>query len=231
MGRSREVDAWLAKYDNPMKAVVQRIRTIVLDADARMDECIKWQAPTFTYRGNLASFYPKSRQHASLMFHQGAHIPGTHARLEGSGDTSRVLKIGSVAEADAARPDIERIVRAWCDWRDDEAAGGRTAPARAAKKSAARAAKKTSPANAAKKASSSRAAKKTSPANAAKKASSSRAAKKTSPANAANKASSSRAAKKAPPARAAKTSSGAKKASPSTASKKSAGSTARKKRT
>jgi hypothetical protein len=103
-----------------MKDVVQRVRDIVLQADARIDECIKWQAPTFIYRGNLASFYPKSKQHASLMFHQGAQIPGAHPRLEGSGDISRVLKIGSLAEADSARADIEHVVRAWCDWRDAE---------------------------------------------------------------------------------------------------------------
>ena len=132
MGRSREVDAWFERYDNPMKDVVQRVRTIVLAADPRIDECIKWQAPTFTYRGNLASFYPKSKQHASLMFHLGARIPGKHPRLEGTGGTSRVMKLGSVREADAARADIERIARAWCQWRDAEADGPKgsgTAPA------------------------------------------------------------------------------------------------------
>ena len=113
-----EVDAWFARYDNPMKDVVQRVREIVLDADPRVDECIKWQAPTFTYKGNIASFYPKSRQHASLMFHQGAKIPGSFPRLEGSGDTSRVLKVADLEELEAARPELESIVRAWCDWRD-----------------------------------------------------------------------------------------------------------------
>jgi uncharacterized protein YdhG (YjbR/CyaY superfamily) len=117
MARSKEVDAWFERYDNPMKDVVQRIREIVLGADARMDECIKWQAPTFTFEGNLASFFPKSKQHASLMFHLGAQIPGEHPRLEGDSDKGRVLKIGSVAEANAAKKDIEKIVRAWCEWR------------------------------------------------------------------------------------------------------------------
>jgi hypothetical protein len=117
MGRSKEVDAWFARYENPMKDVVQRIRAIILGADSRIEECIKWQAPTFTYQGNLASFFPKSKQHASLMFHLGAKIPGKHPRLEGSGDTGRVLKLGSVAEANAAKKDIEKIVRAWCEWR------------------------------------------------------------------------------------------------------------------
>ena len=122
MGRSKAVDTWFRSYDNPMRDVVLRMREIILAADPRMGECIKWQAPTFTYEGNLASFYPKSKQHASLMFHRGAKIPGTFPRLEGDGDTSRVLKIGSVAEADAAKPELEKIVRAWCDWRDAPAA-------------------------------------------------------------------------------------------------------------
>jgi uncharacterized protein YdhG (YjbR/CyaY superfamily) len=130
VGRNPEVDAWFERYENPMKPVVERIRAIVLKADRRVDECIKWQAPTFVYRGNLASFFPKSKQHASLMFHAGARIPGDHPRLEGDGETGRVLKIATVAEANAAKKDIERIVRAWCDWRDAEEAP----PARGKKK-------------------------------------------------------------------------------------------------
>ena len=90
----------------------------MLDADPRIDECIKWQAPTFTYKGNLASFYPRSKDHASLMFHTGAQIPGSYPRLEGSGDTSRVMKVGSVSDAEAARAELEAIVRAWIAWRD-----------------------------------------------------------------------------------------------------------------
>src|SRR5688572_11517459 len=113
MPRSKDVDAWFARYENPMKDVVQKIRAAVLAADARIGECIKWQAPTFTYRGNLASFFPKSKQHASLMFHVGAKIPGKYPRLEGTGGTSRVMKLRSVAEVTAAKRDITRLVRAW----------------------------------------------------------------------------------------------------------------------
>ncbi|HYK97222.1 MAG TPA: DUF1801 domain-containing protein [Candidatus Acidoferrales bacterium] len=115
--RSKEVDAWFKRYDNPKKDVVMRIREIVLAADPRIEESIKWQAPTFTYNGNLASFYPKSKDHASLMFHTGAKIPGTYPRLEGTGATSRVMKIATIAEANKAEAEIEKIVRSWCAWR------------------------------------------------------------------------------------------------------------------
>ena len=125
MPTNSAVDAWFARYDNPMKDVVLRVREIVLGADPRIEECIKWQAPTFTFEGNLASFFPKSKQHASLMFHVGARIPGKHPRLEGTSGTGRVMKIRSVAEADGARRDIEAVVRAWCVWRASERAGAR----------------------------------------------------------------------------------------------------------
>jgi len=111
-----------------MKAVVMRIREIILAADPRIDAFIKWQAPTFTYLGNIASFYPKSRQHSGLMFHQGAKIPGSHPRLEGTGDTSRVVKIASLAQAEEDRDDLERIVRAWCTWRTSQGADTKPAP-------------------------------------------------------------------------------------------------------
>lgn len=120
MSKSREVDAWFAKYDNPMKPVVLRMREIILGADRRVEECIKWQAPTFTYKGNLASFFPKSKQHASLMFHQGAKIPGKHPLLVGDAEQGRSVKLATVADVNKAKPALVKIVKAWCDWRDAE---------------------------------------------------------------------------------------------------------------
>jgi len=132
--KRKAVTDWFATYENPMKAVVMRVREIVLGADERVDECIKWQAPTFTFEGNIASFFPKSKQHASLMFHEGASIPGKHPRLEGTAEKGRVLKIASVAEADEAKGEIEAIVRAWCAWKAAATSPGRqqtqTRPAR-----------------------------------------------------------------------------------------------------
>jgi hypothetical protein len=94
------------------------VRQVVLRADRRISETIKWQAPTFFYRGNLASFYPKSKAHVSLMFHVGATIPGDFPSLEGTGDTSRVMKFIDAADLVAKTPELRRLVKAWCDQRD-----------------------------------------------------------------------------------------------------------------
>jgi hypothetical protein len=113
-----EVDAWFDEYDNPMKDVVQRVRQIIMAADERMEEAIKWQAPTFMYKGNLASFFPKSKQHASLMFHTGAQIPGDFPHLEGDGDKARTMKVPDLETAEARKGELESIVKAWIEMKD-----------------------------------------------------------------------------------------------------------------
>jgi hypothetical protein len=116
--RNPEVDGWLASYENPMKPLVERVRDIVLDADDRIGETIKWSTPTFVYKGNLASFQPRAKQFVSLLFHTGASIPGDHALLEGGGDTARYARLENAADIEARRGELEAIVRAWCDARD-----------------------------------------------------------------------------------------------------------------
>jgi hypothetical protein len=116
--RNPEVDGWLASYENPMKPLVERVRDIVLDADERIGETIKWSTPTFVYKGNLASFQPRAKQFVSLLFHTGASIPGDHPLLEGGGDTARYARLENAADIEARRGELEAIVRAWCDARD-----------------------------------------------------------------------------------------------------------------
>jgi hypothetical protein len=51
-------------------------RAAILETADRVDECLKWRTPTFTYRGNIARFNPRSKKHVSLMFNTGRTIPG-----------------------------------------------------------------------------------------------------------------------------------------------------------
>lgn len=117
------VESWMAAYTNPKKEVVARVREIVLDADPRITETIKWSTPTFVYRGNLMSFQPRAKQFASLLFHEGASIPGNYPRLQGGGDHARYMQITDLADAEATADELRSIVRAWCDARDAAATG------------------------------------------------------------------------------------------------------------
>jgi hypothetical protein len=116
--RNPDVDAWLERYENPMKPLVERTRAVMLGADDRNGEVIKWSTPTFVYKGNLASFQPRAKQFVSILFHDGASIPGNHPLLEGGGEHGRYARIADEGGLEASRPELEAIVRAWCDFRD-----------------------------------------------------------------------------------------------------------------
>lgn len=119
--RNPEVDAWFEGYSNPQRGLVQAVRETVLDADARVTEAIKWQAPTFIYKGNIASFYPKTKTHASLMFHRGAVLEDPDGLLEGEGDVSRVARFLDADDLERKRGSLQALIRRWIELQD---AGG-----------------------------------------------------------------------------------------------------------
>ena len=115
-----DVDRWFEETHHPLEPMLQRAREIILGADDRVSESIKWKTPTFAFRGNIASFNP-SKTVVSIMFHSGAEIPGDHPRLEGDGKLVRTMRFAGLDELEEGRADLEAVVRAWCEWK----AGGK----------------------------------------------------------------------------------------------------------
>lgn len=87
-----KVDEWFQELDHPLKAEMLLVRKGILEADERIAETIKWSAPTFEYKGNLASFQPIAKKFVSIMFHRGSEIPGDHPQLEGDAALVRIMR-------------------------------------------------------------------------------------------------------------------------------------------
>jgi hypothetical protein len=115
MNRNPDVDDWFAQRLHPLEEAMQLARRIILEADSRVEETIKWKTPTFSFRGNIASFNP-TKNMVSILFHRGAEIPGDHPRLEGDGALVRVMRFADTGEVEAAAGDLEAVVHAWCTW-------------------------------------------------------------------------------------------------------------------
>ena len=115
MNTNKEVDSWFADFEHPHKDAMLRIREIILGAEGRMTESVKWSAPTFSFEGNLASFQPRTKKLVSLMFHRGSEIPGEHPRLEGDAALVRVMRFKDLNDVEGQQKDIEAVVRAWCN--------------------------------------------------------------------------------------------------------------------
>ncbi len=115
-GAVNEVDQWFLDKAHPLDELMRQVRAVILDADSRVAESIKWQTPTFSFHGNIVSFNP-AKNFVSLLFHRGAEIPGDHPRLEGDGKLTRTMRFRSSAELEAGRAELAAVIRAWCDWK------------------------------------------------------------------------------------------------------------------
>jgi hypothetical protein len=111
--RNPAVDEWLQKYENPQRELVSKVRDFILDVDPAVTEAIKWQAPTFIYKGNIASFFPRSKKNVTLMFHQGATLTDELGLLEGDGEVSRVARFADDSDFETKKPALAAVIRSW----------------------------------------------------------------------------------------------------------------------
>jgi len=111
------VDEWFETLEHPLKEEMLQVRWIILKADERIAESIKWKAPTFEFKGNLVSFQPRAKKFVSLMFHRGSEIPGDHPVLQGDAALVRTMRLEGSSEIEAQRAELQAVVRAWCDWK------------------------------------------------------------------------------------------------------------------
>jgi len=101
-----------------MTAEIQRVREIILETSDKIEEIVKWSAPTFMYKGNIASFYMTTKQHVSLMFHTGAAIPDKFGILEGEGSVSRVAKFADMKDIEKKKKALQSVIKEWIKLKD-----------------------------------------------------------------------------------------------------------------
>jgi hypothetical protein len=116
--KNPEVDQFMAKLDHPLKDELQQVREIILAADERMTEVIKWGGPTFMYKGNLATLTPRTRKFVNLFFQTGAVIPDGHGILEGDGREVRVARFYDKEDIQKKEKALKAVVREWIRLKD-----------------------------------------------------------------------------------------------------------------
>ena len=102
-----------------MTAEIQKVREIILATDSRMNETIKWSSPTFTYKGNMASFFMNARKFVSLMFHYGASMPNKGGLLQGEGKQGRTARFDNLEDIEKKKEALQSLVKEWISMQDE----------------------------------------------------------------------------------------------------------------
>lgn len=113
------VDAYLRDVDHPYKAEMQAVREIILATSPKLAERIKWNAPSFYYKEDLAAFNPRATEYAHLilLFPGGAGLTN-ESWLEGKHKDRREAKFHSLDDVARKKPALQRLVKRWVALRD-----------------------------------------------------------------------------------------------------------------
>ena len=113
MPRNPVVDEFMTSLNHPYKAEIEKLRAIILGANSKIEEEIKWKCPTFVYKGNLASIVVRTKSHVQLMFHTGAALQDDTGLLEGDGQQVRFARFQNMAQVKQKRKALEAVVTKW----------------------------------------------------------------------------------------------------------------------
>ena len=111
--RDPDVDRWLkSKRAEPM---LRRVRDVIMWADERMTEYLKYGTVQFACNGDFANFVRHDQKTVELMFNRGARISGAYRYLEGTGPSARHMRFADMAEVEAKTQELSNLVVTWCD--------------------------------------------------------------------------------------------------------------------
>lgn len=113
MKKNPKVDEYMLKLDNPLKPEMEQVRKIILSANEKVSEDIKWAAPSFFYKDNICTFNPRAKKFVNLTFHKGALINDKTGLLEGDAKEARVARFENMADVLKKEKQLISVINEW----------------------------------------------------------------------------------------------------------------------
>lgn len=112
VSRTDKVDEFLENLSHPLKAEVEAVRSIIKGVDKNIAEEIKWNAPSFNYKGEyLVTFNLRETERIHLVFHNPRIPEVKSALLEGNYKDRRMLYLTDMDDIQAKKTALEKILK------------------------------------------------------------------------------------------------------------------------
>lgn len=118
MNNTRKVDEFMSKLEHPLKAELEAVRSIVVNANPKIEEDVKWGGPSFFYKEDLATFNPRIKNYIALIFHKGELLNIKSDFLENATKGKVYAKFYSMDQVTANKELIEKMVNGWVELMD-----------------------------------------------------------------------------------------------------------------
>jgi len=106
-----QVNEWMSKLDTEMKPAIDAVRKIIRSAGPKLNERIKWNAPSYYYKEDIVTFGPiKSKDMVILVFHHPNIVKIKSILLEGDYKDRRLVYFNSLNKIRSGKKELERII-------------------------------------------------------------------------------------------------------------------------
>src|SRR5215216_882385 len=112
LNNTKRVDEFIHKLDHPFKAEVQAIRDIIKNVNKDITEEIKWNAPSFRYKGEyLVTINLWEKGHIHLVFHNPMISKVKSKLLEGDYDHRRMAYFYDKKDVKTKKSTLEKVLK------------------------------------------------------------------------------------------------------------------------
>lgn len=115
MSNTKKVDEFMSKLEHPLKAEMEAVRAIIVNANSKIEEDVKWGGPSFFYKEDLATFNPRIKNYVALIFHKGELLNIKSDFLEEATKGKVYAKFYSMEQVTANKELIEKMVNKWIE--------------------------------------------------------------------------------------------------------------------
>lgn len=107
---AEKVNEFMGDLDHPLKAEIEQLREIIKNANGKIRERIKWNAPSYYYNEDLVTFNPRATKHVHLVFHHASIIKIKSPLLHGDYKDRRMAYFKNKEEVEANKKELENII-------------------------------------------------------------------------------------------------------------------------
>ena len=109
---AEQVNEWMDNLDAAFKPSINAVRKIIKTAAAKLNERIKWNAPSYYYKEDIVTFGPtKAKDKIILVFHHPNIVKISSELLQGNYKDRRLVYLNSMKEIKDAQKELKRIVK------------------------------------------------------------------------------------------------------------------------
>ena len=107
-----QVNEWMDELGAELKPAVEAVRKIIKTAGPKLNERIKWNAPSYYYKEDIVTFGPtKGRDKVILVFHHPKIVKIKSELLKGDYKDRRLTYFNSLKEVKENKIELERIIK------------------------------------------------------------------------------------------------------------------------